>query len=174
MPIDLMRRFAVRKDGVAAVEFALVFPVVVLVVVGISDLVAASKIDRDLKRASASVAHLATLSGNFDSASKTMVKSGLTTILGESGEKSYRVRVEGIRNDGGTLQVDWIWEPFGPVTTSVSDNYFKSALPDNRGGVVVHIEQDFPSFFETSALGEFTLKGSHAATSATSSRIISK
>ncbi len=171
MQTKARRRFLRSEKGVAAIEFAFIFPIFALAIVGVSDLVAAVKLDRDLKRMSASIAHLATRTGYIGFSEKYDINASIVDVFGSSWEEKYEFAVQGVTNRDGKLEVDWTWEAFGKVALPNPEDYFAGSLPENRGGVLVQIQTQYSSFFNTGGFGNYTLTGTHAATSASASRI---
>lgn len=81
------RRFAKDRRGVAAIEAAIIFPVMVTVFTGLVDLSSANRLSRDLDRAAASVASIVVSEARFTRDQKSIVLNGLAnTISGSAGE----------------------------------------------------------------------------------------
>lgn len=172
MPFKLLRKFREDSDGVAAIEFALIFPIIAVVVAGVVDMGASSKMDRDIKRAAASVVHIATKSGNFNGDVQEEIRSGMAAILGPQASNAYRVRVDGVVNNGGTIEQEWTWN-FGNGASAPDYNaYLGTTLSEGRGGIVVTIERDYSAFFHAGTDGAFTLSATHASGALRSSKMV--
>jgi hypothetical protein len=121
------------------------------------------------------VAQIVKRTGNFDASDKAEIQKGLLAVLGPKAAESYRLRVEGVSADEDRqLSIDWAWQPSGQLPASNPSDFFGTVLSADRGGVIVRIEQDFKSLFETGGFGVFRLSASHAASSTTASRIVSQ
>lgn len=171
MRFKLFRHFGVREEGVAAIEFALIFPVIIATMAGAWDYSTAGKVERNLKRASASVAQIVTRGTAFDATAQDEINKGLAAILGEAGQQGYRVRVDGFVNDGGSFTREWTW---GATDVPQPDpiKYLKNTLSDGRGGVIVRVEQDYASLFTPGEGGGLKLSATHASGALNSTRVL--
>ncbi len=211
----LSKKFTRDRRGVAAIEGAIILPLVVSVFIGLTDLSSASRLNRDLDRAAASIASIVVSGTRFDLERQQIVRNGLgAMIAGEAGagrtnppitttnplvtetnplaspmnsmsslsfepaisfdgaDPKMKVLVAGITNDGGTYRTDWTWQPYGDVDVAAPTSLFDEALPDGAFGIVVYVQKVHKSFFNSGALGNYTLAASYAARPTKTTRIL--
>lgn len=170
----LIRKFGEDHRGVAAIEGAILLPVIVAVFMGMIDLSSAQRLGRDLERAAASVAAITVSETRFDALQQQKITNGLRAMMPTTSDSQdmLSVSVRGITNNNGTYQTDWTWEPQGQMNPINAKKLFKNALPNGASGVVVYVEATHKSFFESGAFGNYTLNASYAARPNKGTRIL--
>lgn len=168
------RTFLADRRGVAAIEGAIILPVMIAVFIGLIDLSSAHRLGRDLDRAAASVAAIAVSETRFDTQQQLKITNGLKAMMAADAESTNKllVSVRGITNDGGTYRTDWTWESGGQTNPINAKTLFKNALPDGASGVVVYVQKAHRSFFDSGAFGNYTLNAAYAARPTKGTRIL--
>ncbi|MEO1641740.1 MAG: TadE/TadG family type IV pilus assembly protein [Pseudomonadota bacterium] len=148
------RRFHIRnirgivraKDGISAVEFALIAPLMLLMYAGCIELSLMMQLDRKVTTSTATLGDLtarATLITNDD---LDDIFEATRMIFQPNDIKAARMRVSSLREDDGDIVVDWSdacnLPAYNPEETiSVPNNL----VPENGSVIFAEIEYDYTS-----------------------------
>jgi Flp pilus assembly protein TadG len=113
------KNFAAAESGVAAIEFAFIFPIMVLLFFCLIDFTGYVSYNRKIAAISGAVADLVSKNRNrvnADDIQKYFSVSGM--ILKPLAASNVKVRVIGYRNESGTAVKQWVVESPGAVTCS--------------------------------------------------------
>lgn len=160
-----LRRFISNEDGVAALEFALIVPILVLIYLTGLETMNYLDAKRSVTNASFSLAQGAAardlvdkdgrdrfLQGHelsFEGRSLTNVKAGLTSL---------------IREPGGAISEDWNWsltQAAPEMSMSDVESQVQSTLVDKEGILVAIVEAEYQPIFN-GLVPSFTFTGFHA------------
>lgn len=139
----LARRLADRR-GVAAVEFALIAPVMILLYFGLAELSSAITAARHTNQSSAALGDLVAQCSNMNDSDATNILAAATDILAPLPVATLQLRVSSVEqmtNDPTTTQVQWSSAPPGqatlvkyPQTTPIT---LPAGLTNNAGDTVI-------------------------------------
>lgn len=106
--LQLFRRFRSEHRGVAAVEFALLLPVMLVLYVGGNELGHALTIARKVTHVTSSLADLATQPTSMTSADVTNIFNAAASIMTPYSTSDLRIKMSGITiNSSGVATVTW-------------------------------------------------------------------
>ncbi|MCB1476063.1 MAG: pilus assembly protein [Rhodobiaceae bacterium] len=106
--MDLISRFARAREGVSAVEFALVLPFLILLYLGGTELSHAITVDRKLTAMTSSVADLVSQAAVIENAEMNGIFNAVSAILAPYSANDATVVVSSIKVDSnGVAKVDW-------------------------------------------------------------------
>jgi Flp pilus assembly protein TadG len=128
-----MRRCGLGKRGVAALEFAMAAPVMVLLMLGGTDVVLWMRTWLQMQRSVAAVMQVITQYKNFYTSDFTSVFLPIAQAALASGALSCTtggMTVTGIDNSTGTPKVSWQWKSGSCAVTA----YSTTAAPSMPGG----------------------------------------
>lgn len=146
---DLLNRLAKEEDGIAAIEFALLAPVMFAIYFGVSVISLAIAADRDLSHATNVIADLATQESQL---TQTMIENIMTAgvaVVGASKSKydENRITIELIsyeKNSGTINQIGYA--RLGPAIGTYNTSKLTSndrLLSDSSGVVVARISYKY-------------------------------
>lgn len=126
-------RFRKERDGVGAVEFALIAPVLIVLYVGSLETSVAMSVNKKISRASSSIADLVTQQTAVDkNFLKTMIDVA-ESVIAPFGINDLKIAVTGINIDAsGNPKVAWSWneakgQPYAPGTAVTVPSQLKIA-----------------------------------------------
>lgn len=103
---DFISRFRKDCEGVAALEFALIAPIMIMLFVGTLEVSAAVSVNRKVSRISSVVGDLVTQSAELDGADITNIM-GVSSDIMSPYRNDVKIRLSGIDITGGTASVVW-------------------------------------------------------------------
>ncbi|MCP4070667.1 MAG: pilus assembly protein [Hyphomicrobiales bacterium] len=103
---NLVSKFRENCEGVAALEFALIAPIMIMLFVGTLEVSAAVSVNRKVSRISSVVGDLVTQSTDLSSSDIANIMSVSTDIM-EPYSNSVKIRLTGITIAGGVATVSW-------------------------------------------------------------------
>jgi len=104
--IDLMSRFRKSIEGVAALEFALIAPIMIMMFVGTLEVSAAVSVNRKVSRISSVVGDLVTQSTELIGADISNIMDVSSDIM-KPYDNTVQIRISGIQIAGGNATVTW-------------------------------------------------------------------
>lgn len=114
------RRLRGNRDGVGAVEFALIAPVLIILYMGSLEISVAMSVNKKLARASSTVADLITQEESVDKAYLTSMVNVVESVMTPFRSEGVRVKVTGIAiNGAGNATASWSWQDNGSRPYSV-------------------------------------------------------
>ena len=158
--ISMLRTFARCRRGVAAMEFALVLPIGIVLLFGISEVSTALLIDRKITRATHIGADLVAQETTMDNDKVADLFTAMETILVPFTPTNAYLRITSVwlNPDTNAVEVDWsVARNGGPD----SGNY---VLPnglitqDGDSVIVAHVIYDHSPLFDGSGFGALTLE----------------
>jgi Flp pilus assembly protein TadG len=165
--LRIAHRFAKARDGIAAVEFALIAPVMILLFFGAADLFSALDCNARVSRVGYTVADLVAQSTSVGSTDTTNFFNAATAILYPYAATNAKIVVSSITYDTkGKLTVAWS-DPYNTTKRATAPSTFPTGvmLKDASGniipGSVIYAEITYSfSAPVTYFLGPITLKNS--------------
>jgi len=103
---NLISRFRDDCKGVAALEFALIAPIMIMLFVGTLEVSAAVSVNRKVSRISSVVGDLVTQSTELNGTDITNIMNVSSDIM-EPYDNAVKIRITGIDISGGTATVTW-------------------------------------------------------------------
>ncbi|MCP4185173.1 MAG: pilus assembly protein [Hyphomicrobiales bacterium] len=103
---DLLSRFSDDCKGVAALEFALIAPIMIMLFVGTLEVSAAVSVNRKVSRISSVVGDLVTQSDKLTGSDIVNIMNVSSDIM-EPYSNAVKIRITGINIAGGTATVSW-------------------------------------------------------------------
>ena len=103
---DFISRFRKDCEGVAALEFALIAPIMIMLFVGTLEVSAAVSVNRKVSRISSVVGDLVTQSAELDGTDISNIMNVSSDIMNPYGN-DVKIRISGIDITGGTASVVW-------------------------------------------------------------------
>jgi Flp pilus assembly pilin Flp len=127
------KQFCANDEGMAAIEFGMVFPFMVIVFFGLIDLTSLISSSRKITNASAVVADLVGQNGApFSTALLEDYKMAVRMILPDKPDTEIRMNIEAYWLDGTTVKRKWhYFSPTGPECAKVIDT---TKMPDLMKG----------------------------------------
>ena len=108
---DTIRRFAADSRGVAAVEFAYIAPILLIMLMATFELSRAVNIDRRLNSVSAMASELVAREEQVTSADLVSIYSSLDHVMKPYSDNSLVVRLTQVQTDsGGSTKIEWTRE----------------------------------------------------------------
>jgi len=101
---DLISRFRADCKGVAALEFALIAPIMIMLFVGTLEVSAAVSVNRKVSRISSVVGDLVTQSTDLSSSDISNIMDVSTDIM-KPYNNAVKIRITGIKIESGTAKV---------------------------------------------------------------------
>jgi Flp pilus assembly protein TadG len=100
--------FAKAEDGVAAIETAMVMPILLVLYIGMVDLTALVSVNRKMTQATSTVVDIVSQSrNNITKAEVTDAFKAVDLIMSAGGPSDSMIRIEGYRNNNGTMTKIW-------------------------------------------------------------------
>ena len=107
-PRDFLRRFGKARDGVSAVEFALIAPVLILMFFGMTELSQAFMAQRRVQHVASTIADLTAQTGSVNDAALTDIFAIGNVILSPFSTTPLTQRITSVTaNAQGVAKVDW-------------------------------------------------------------------
>ena len=104
--IDITSRFRKDCEGVAALEFALIAPIMIMLFVGTLEVSAAVSVNRKVSRISSVVGDLVTQSGELDGTDIANIMDVSSDIM-RPYQNAVKIRITGIEIKGNKAKVVW-------------------------------------------------------------------
>ncbi|MEL6258161.1 MAG: TadE/TadG family type IV pilus assembly protein, partial [Pseudomonadota bacterium] len=113
-----LKRFLQNNDGVSAVEFALVAPVMIAVFFGSMELSLVMQVDRKTTTAAATLGDLVAQASAMDQSQLDDIFAATELILAPNATQNMRQRVSSVIEDGGVVVVQWsrVYDRTGSTT----------------------------------------------------------
>jgi Flp pilus assembly protein TadG len=140
----MLRRLHKDERGVAALEFALIAPLMVVVYLGLSELTLAMVAERRASHAAAVVADLVAQSGQIDAATMTDIFHVADAVLEPYPTASLRMRVTSVKADANAIP-KVVWSR-GDGLTALTKDTTATAVPANlllAGDSVIMTEMSY-------------------------------
>jgi len=163
----LARRVIKDKDGVAAIEFAFVAPVMIALYLGLAEVSLLISADRNVSHAASVTGDLATQEESLNLNEVEDIFNATLSVLGTNYTNSQRVSIDMISFEvdgaGDTQEVGYAKFGTGFTTKFNSDGVSATLLNQTSGLIVTRIKYDYQSpsqtFVQTPSLSEtFMLK----------------
>ncbi len=163
----LTKRVLKNKDGVAAIEFAFVAPVMIALYLGLAEVSLLISADRNVSHAASVTGDLATQEENLSTTDVEDIFNATLAVLGTNFTNSQRVSIDMISFEvdgaGNKQEIGYAKLGSGFSTKFNSDGVSATLLNQTSGLVVTRIKYDYHSpsqtFVQTPSLSEtFMLK----------------
>ncbi|MGY3611556.1 TadE/TadG family type IV pilus assembly protein, partial [Bradyrhizobium sp. Lot11] len=120
------RRLARERKGAGAIEFAILFPVLIMLYIGAFEITIGLSVSKRVTRAAGSIADIVTQQQSVTKTVLAQMPSVATSIFVPYNSTSLTLKVTGITVDAGTnAKVLWSWAQDGTApyakNTAVSD-----------------------------------------------------
>lgn len=157
-----LRRIVHNQKGIAAVEFALIVPVLMLTYLGATDVTQGLAIDRKLGQVASTVSDLVAQEDGITSAQvHSFFESGLAIMRPFDFERT-KLRITIVEVDGGAAEVTGATARNWEIEASNGQNYElpadMRALADGRYLVVANASYDYSPLFGTVFNGTISLE----------------
>ncbi|MBI1180462.1 MAG: hypothetical protein GC201_07870 [Alphaproteobacteria bacterium] len=170
MTSGCLGRWLRDRRGVAALEFALIVPVLVIMLLGTSETVDLMTVDRKVTMVTSSAADLVARVREIDTAGLSEVFSAAESIMQPypTSDGKLSIRVTSITMDSSNHKtVQWSAATAGTSTYSTGSSYSKS-VPDgvlaaNESVIMAEIEYDYPGPPTDFLIGGRTMKSTYYA-----------
>lgn len=107
-PVQSLSRLLSAKEGVAAVEFAMILPILLILLVGMAETVTGLNYDRKVSQAASSVADLVAQTETVNAAEVADIMNATTAIMDPYPAAGLSMIVASVTFDGdGNPEVDW-------------------------------------------------------------------
>lgn len=104
----LLRRFSRAREGIAALEFALIAPIMVAFYIGAVEFSQAFLVDNKIEQASSALADLAAQTSTIGSAEMTNILDAASTIVAPFPADDLGLRLSGVRiSSAGVARIAW-------------------------------------------------------------------
>lgn len=117
----IFRRFRVDIRGVAAVEFAFIAPILIVMYFGIAEFTQAMIVKRRVSHVASSIGDLTARVTNVTTSDTTEIFQVARTIISPLSTTPLRMRITSISQTSGTARVQWSdasnWTTFTPNNT---------------------------------------------------------
>lgn len=100
-------RFKRDEDGVAAIEFAIIMPVMIAIALGSWELSSAMRVKRKADHASSTLADLVTQGNTISQAEFQPLEGAIKAIIEPYTDMDYRLCVAGVKIEGSKQVVKW-------------------------------------------------------------------
>ena len=163
----LIKRIIENKDGVAAIEFAFVAPVMIALYIGLAEVSLLISADRNVSHAASVTGDLATQEENLDPTEVEDIFNATLAVLGTNYNESQRVSIDMISFEvdgaGNTQEVGYAKLGTGFATKFDSAGTSATLLNQTSGLIVTRIKYEYHSpsrtYVQTPSLTEtFMLK----------------
>lgn len=163
----LVMRVIKNKDGVAAIEFAFVAPVMIALYLGLAEVSLLISADRDVSHAASVTGDLATQEESLSLSEVEDIFNATLAVLGTSYTNSQRVSIDmlslEVDGSGDTQEVGYAKFGTGFTTKFDSDGVSATLLNQTSGLIVTRIMYEYESpsqtYVQTPTLSEtFMLK----------------
>ncbi len=157
--IALLKAFARCRRGIAAMEFALVAPVGIVLLMGISEFGTAMLIDRKITRAAHIGADLVAQETAMDDSKVSDLFTAMEAILEPFPTDAYiRVTSVWLNPDTNATEVDWSEARNGAVDSGDYNLPQGLIVQDGDSVVVTHIVYSYSPLYDDFILGDITLE----------------
>ncbi len=155
MKIRGIRSLLRNRDGISAVEFAIIAPVMVLIYFAVIELSFMMQADRKVTTATSSLGDLVARSAIVTNDDLDDIFESTRMIFQPLSLSNARLRVSSLTDNNGTVEVDWSdemnWTPLAPGSTVVVP---ANLVPSGGSVILAEIEYDY-----SSTLGYFIQSG---------------
>ncbi len=111
---SVTRRLARDKEGVGAIEFAILFPVLVMLYLGAFEITVGLSVSKRATRAAGAIADIITQQPSVTKSSLTDIAKAATAIFVPYDSSDMTLKVTAVQIDGGTsATVLWSWSSAG-------------------------------------------------------------
>lgn len=148
-----IRDFFSNNRGVAAIEFALAGPVLILAMTGTVTAFDLYRADRAISHTTNTVVDLVSRQAFLDDTQRDRIFLATRTLIGRFGDDaSFVVSATSVVNDDGILSVDW---SEASDTSSIIEDQDLAALdlptiPDGESVIFVRVSNTYSPVFDTS------------------------
>lgn len=121
--VHLGRRFGRDRQGVGAIEFAIIAPVLLLLYLGALELTIGLSVTKRASRASASVSDIVTRNSSTSKTALNAMPNVAAAILAPYGVRGLTLKVSGIQIDASSnAKIAWSWSKDGttPYATGIA------------------------------------------------------
>lgn len=136
-PVGILRRFAGDKRGVGAIEFAILFPVLLMLYLGAFELTVGLNVSKRASRSAGSIADIVSQQSSVTKSVLATMPSVAGAIFAPYSTTGLTLKITGIAIDGtGKATVAWSWAQDGskpysagsPVTVPANMNQASTFL----------------------------------------------
>ena len=163
---SILRNFKSNHNGIAAVEFALILPILSLLTFGGYATFEALQVNRSVERTSAVISDLISRMAEIDDDTAENLEGIAASFVGElSEDNSYQITMSNIQNEFDTdetyeLTVDWSFsnKPDKKLTNDQISNYDIPNIPEGETIILVYVTLEYSPWLFQDDIGKFTLE----------------
>ena len=154
--LDLIKRFGKRTEGVAAVEFALIMPILIVLFLGSVELTNGLTANRKASQVASTVGDLVAQYRNMDCNTLNDIFTASSAIMSPFDNSGLVISVAGVQyDDGGAATVEWSRTNGGATANGlVNDVPAALQLPDTYL-VVAKTEYNYQALFTKFSTDQF-------------------
>ena len=145
-----IKKFIEDRSGLAAVEFGLIMPVLIALLLGSVTVFDFYRADRAISRATNAVVDLAARQTVFDDPTRDAMFASVQGLLGVYATGgSYSVSINSIANIGGTLEVSWSEVTGGASVLTDADlpSLDLPSIPENESVIFLQVNNNYAPIF---------------------------
>lgn len=150
----MLGRAGLDRKGFAAVEFAMIVPVMITLFLGSVELSEALSVDRRVTSVSSATADLVAQSSSLSSSDLADISRISDSLMGRYGSQNLDLKIASlVADNNGVVTVDWSYDRNGgePYTKGSAYPGLPSGLVDANGSIIV----SEASFSYTPPIGHF-------------------
>lgn len=157
-----LRSLARRQDGVSAVEFALIAPVMMLLYLGVVEVSLALGVDRKVTSAASAIADLVAQDDVITDDEMAQILAAGPAIVAPNPAGPLQIRVSSLTmNLDGDAEVDWSdAQNMAPLAEGTQFTPPDGILTPGRSVVMVEVAYDYESAFAEIGVGRYTIEES--------------
>jgi Flp pilus assembly protein TadG len=141
-----LRTFRHDRSGVAAIEAALMLPLVILIFIGAMEYTFLVEARRTMTNASFSLVQSAAAADTIDEGRRARWAEGNRLSIDAEGLRNVRVELRSFVRRGGTVELDWSWSPNNTQAKKSNQALIpelSTQLVDGEGILVAIVEADY-------------------------------
>ena len=136
----MLRAFKTSEEGIAAVEFALVVPIMIALFFASVEVSNILIVDRKVTTATAAIADLIAQDVEITDAEMADIFAVGAALLAPFDSTEFSVTVSSVVDDGGDTRIDWAEDFQGGAATGTAVDLPSGTLTDGASVVVVEVE----------------------------------
>ena len=140
------RNFIANRDGISAVEFALIAPLMVLIYFAVIELSFMMQVDRKVTTATSTLGDLVARSSVVTNNDMADIFEATRMVFQPNSLANARLRVSSLSENNGTVSVDWSDDlNWTPLVTGATVTVPANLVPTGGSVILAEIEYDYNS-----------------------------